>query len=406
MRFRELGIVTQRQAPRNARTVGEGLLYRAGYLGADGKPSALGMQALDCLRGSASPEQLPKFLAGLPFPVVEAEDSGVHHHFYLTERGSIPLVRCLSCEYCSPVETSQVRAKSSPTEDPLPTERIGTPGCSTIEALAKFLDVPKEKTAKAILLTRIEDGSFVFVVVRGDRQASATKLARLIGPTRLATVHEIQASGAVPGYASPIGLKQGMVIVDELAAGSANLVAGANEAGFHMKNVNLGRDYTAGIVADVVTGEAGDLCPRCGHELVLSAAESIGEPAAVAWEILLMALADLFHDERGLALPPAAAPFQAHLMQLPSKELDTGAEAQALYQALENASISVLFDDRDLRAGVKFADADLIGMPFRVVVGEKSLRDGMVELKPRRASTASLIPKDALVNELRRSSPQ
>jgi prolyl-tRNA synthetase len=257
--------------------------------------------------------------------------------------------------------------------------------------LAGYLGMPKEKTAKALMFTRASDGKFVFVVVRGDMQLGEAKLKKLVGEVRIATLEEIAKSGAAAGYASPIGLKNALIVADDLIPESANLVAGANETGCHLKNTNYGRDYTAEILADIVMADKGDSCSNCGNAMDLLNAELLADENGPHFEHILSALAETHHDAKGLMLPKEAAPFDAYLMQVPGKELDTRSKAEEIYAELQGAGISVLFDDRDERAGVKFNDADLIGCPLRLTVGEKNLKDGMVELKARKEKENRLV---------------
>jgi prolyl-tRNA synthetase len=199
----------------------------------------------------------------------------------------------------------------------------------------------------------------------------------------------------VPGYASAIGLSNdAMIVVDDLIPGSQNLAAGANEAGYHLINTNYGRDYSAEIVADLVQANEGDACAECGSPLsVLSAIDLTNN-----FQNILLALAETHHDEKGLTLRHPVSPFDVYLMHIPGKELDTRSKAEEMYNEMQNAGISVLFDERDERAGVKFNDADLIGCPIRVTVGEKGLKEGMVELKLRKEKENQLVS----INEISR----
>ena len=284
-----------------------------------------------------------------------------------------------------------------PPEAQLPLEKVWTPDCHTIEALAAFLGIPKEKTAKALMYTRIADNKFVFVIVRGDMQLSEAKLKQHVGEIRPATTEEIERSGAVPGYASPIGLKDTLIVVDDLVPDMENLVAGANEVGYHLKNTNYGRDYSAAIVEDLVQTKAGDPCPHCTNLLTILSAISLATRKTYDVQNILLALAETHHDAKGLTLPHPAAPFDVYLMQIPGKEIDTRVKAEEIYGTLQTAGIRVLFDDRDERAGVKFNDADLIGCPVRITVGEKALKEGMVEFKPRKEKDNRLVPVENLV---------
>jgi prolyl-tRNA synthetase len=297
-------------------------------------------------------------------------------------------------------EYAQFQKKPLPQEKELPLEKVLTHDCPTIEALAHYLSIPREKTAKALMYTRVSDGKFIFVVVRGDMQLSETKLKANVGNVRAATAEEILSAGAVPGYASPIGLKDALIVVDNLIPQSQNLVAGANEADYHLKNTNYGRDYSAEVVADLAKVEEGDPCLNCGRRLVILATIPLASGSEYDFESILLALAQSHHDEKGLMLPHPAAPFDVYLMHVPGKELDTRAKAEELYNTLQSAGISVLFDDRDERAGVKFNDADLIGCPVRVTVGEKGLKEGMVEFKPRKVKENQFVLVDEIVERI------
>lgn len=378
MKYRDLNIQTQREAPNNARTQGFAFLVRAGYLTRENVPTQLGEYAIDHLSGLAGK------LGNSFLPEIGLQSIGNEHEtFFPLQSGSIEVVHCPSCKYAERLEFARFAKTIPPQEEPLPLEKVFTPDCTTIEALANFLDVPAEKTAKALMFIRLADNKFVFVVVRGDMQLSEAKLKQQSGDIRPATTAEIERSGAVAGYASPIGLRDALIVADDLISQSQNLVAGANEAGFHLKNTNYGRDYSAEIVTDLVQARTGDPCPNCGNSLSVISAIDLTAGEEIHFEHILLALAEAHHDDRGLTLPHPAAPFDVYLMHIPGKEMDTLARAEETYNALQSADVSVLFDDRDERAGVKFNDTDLIGCPIRVTVGEKHLKEGMVELKPR-----------------------
>jgi prolyl-tRNA synthetase len=260
---------------------------------------------------------------------------------------------------------------------------VSTPGCATIEALSAFLGLGSQKTAKALMYVRATDERFVIAVIRGDMQLSEAKLAALVGELRPASPEQIDASGAVAGYASPIGLTDALVVVDDQVPNSPNLVAGANEAGFHFENTNCGRDYHPELVADLSLTRPGDACPECGSSLTPVFAILLKGGDGYKFDEILRAVAETFHDEHGLRLPASAAPFDVFLLHIPSNRADTLVNAERIYQVLESEGLRVLFDDRDKRAGVKFNDADLIGCPVRITVSEKHLTHGMVEWKRR-----------------------
>lgn len=386
MRFRELNIQTQRQAPSNARTEGFAFLARAGYVTRESAPTILGEQVLKRLE-ALSQKSESAFFDELALPVIRTASET----FFSISTGDIEILHCSSCHYAERRGLARVRKQASPAEGALPLEKVATPDCHTIEALADYLHLSKEKTAKALMYTRTSDGKFVFVVVRGDMQLSQDKLRSQVGDARPATPQEISASGAEAGYASPIGLKDSLILADDLIPASANLVAGANEAGYHLKNTNYGRDYSAEIVADLTLANPGDACPNCGAHLELAEGNLLADGNGLYFEDVLSALAEVHHDDRGLAFPPPAAPFDVYLMHIPGKELNTRDAAEDLYAGLQDKGLLVLFDDRDERAGVKFNDADLVGLPVRVTAGEKNLKAGMVELKPRKDTDKQLV---------------
>lgn len=397
MRCQDLSIQTLREAPNNARTPGFAFLVRAGYMTREKEMTPLGQYTLDHLRKLAKGSSFPHHLSSLVPSLSSGEET-----FFPLPTGDVPLTHCPACGYAARQEWAVFAKSALPPEEPLPLEKVSTPNCHTIQRLAKFLDIPETKTAKALMYTRPSDGKFVFVVLRGDMQLSEAKLKQQVGEVRAATAEEIAACGAAAGYASPIGLRDALVVVDDLIPQSANLAAGANEAGYHLKHVNYGRDYTADIVADLAQAQEGDACVNCGKPLATTAAYCLAAGQMFNFENLLLALAETHHDEKGLCLPRSAAPFDVYLMHVPGKNMDTKPAAEELYAALQTAGISVLFDDRDERAGVKFNDADLIGCPVRVTVGERGLQNGIVELKKRTEKESQSISLADLITTTKR----
>ena len=396
MKYRDLNIETQRQSPNNARTEGFSFLVRAGFLTRENLLTTLGEYTLDHLRKLSTDKS---FFFHLSLPTLGNDDET----FSPISSGPIEVAYCPSCKYTQRLEFARFQKILLPEEKELPLEKILTPGCHTIEALASFLNIPKEKTAKALMYTRAADNKFVFVVVRGDMQFSDAKLRKHIGEIRPATAKEIERSGAAAGYASPIGLKDALIVVDDLIPRSQNLVAGANEIDYHFKNTNYGRDYSAEIVTDLVQARAGDACSNCGNPLSIFPVISLFTKNEYNFENILLALAETHHDDQGLTLPQSVAPFDVYLMHLPGKEIDTRARAEEVYNSLQSSGIPVLFDDRDERAGVKFNDADLIGCPIRMTVGEKGLKEGMVELKLRKEKENRLVSIDKIIEGIKSS---
>jgi prolyl-tRNA synthetase len=372
-------------------------------------------------------ESVNRITSQLKLPILVSASASV---FYPHIQGSTSLLKCPTCGYIEPLELAQHTAVSPSPEPLLAAEKVLTPECPTIEALAGYLNLPESRTAKALMyMARIGDKEeFLFVVVRGDKVLSLPKLKQVTGAIDLypASVEQIEAVGAEPGYASPVGLKNVRIIVDELIPVSPNLVAGANEHGYHLLNTNYGRDYNASIVADLTTSQAGDPCPKCqtpleslNAELLVSTERYIpsvnfgsftdehGQSAPV-WHAriridiarLLTSAADTHHDDKGLTLPAAIAPFDVYLVALPGKTLDTLSAADTLYENLQTTGASVLYDDRNERAGVKFNDADLIGCPVRITLGERNLQNGMIEYKLRSSQESQLIPLHEVISHL------
>lgn len=337
------------------------------------------------------------------------------------EEGETRLLGCPACSYRAEASAARFRRQQPPDEEPIPLEKVATPGADTIAALAAYLGVPESRTAKALFrVAGLPDGRerLVFAVIRGDLEVSEGKLAHAVGACSLrpATEAEIRAAGAEPGYASPLGVREALVIVDESIPASPNLVAGANEPGYHLKNVNYGRDFQAEVVADLAQAAAGAPCPECGAPLeprqttafargvrlppeatepplLVQGPDGRPQPMSAGWlEIdlprLLAALAERHHDASGLAWPAALAPWPVHLIALRGGE----EAAEGLYQALSAQGLEPLFDDRDESPGVKFNDADLMGLPLRVVVGRRSLEAGGAEVRRRGEAEAQVLP--------------
>ena len=364
-----------------------------------------------------------------------------HEYMYLTPIGEDSLLFCDSCGYSSNRQVATSRKPAPEKEDLLPTEKVSTPGASSIEELAAFLNIPESRTAKAVFFiatVQDEKGSekedFVFAVVRGDMEVNETKITNLVSAKELrpATEEEIIKIGATPGYASPVGLKQVRVIVDDLIPLSPNLVAGANEIGFHLRNVNYGRDFSAEIVADIAAVQDGDGCPTCGALLRLTRGVEVGNifklgtrytdalncnfldekgenhavimgSYGVGVGRLLACVAEEHHDDHGLIWPVSIAPYPVHLVALAGKENDTNAIAVKIEKALSDAGIECLFDDREESAGVKFNDADLIGLPLRITVSERALKQGGVEFKLRSGGEAWIVDTEKVVQDARQA---
>jgi prolyl-tRNA synthetase len=380
---------------------------------------------------------------GLPVIAVKA-DTGMmggtlaHEFMYLTPIGEDSLLLCDSCGFSANRQVAVFRKSLPPVEAPLPLEKVATPDCKTIEDLAAFLGVPRSRTAKAVfMIASIPENlekkeQFVFAVVRGDMEVNETKLANLIGARSLrpATEEEIRVVGAAPGYASPVGLKDALVIVDDAIPHSHNLVAGANEDGYHLLNTNYGRDYTASIVADIAAAQDGDACPQCGAAMRLARGVEVGNifklgarysekmgcyyldaegqyrpvimgSYGIGLGRLLACIAEEHHDEYGLIWPISVAPYVLHLVALAGKGSAATLEtAEQLYAELQAAGIETLYDDRSESPGVKFNDADLIGLPLRLTVSDRALKSGGLEFKRRDRQEREIVPLNLAVSRI------
>lgn len=367
--------------------------------------------------------------------------SQAHEYMYLTSIGEDTLVLCDACGYAANKQIAAFAKPAAAIEGALPVEKIATPQCKTIEALAALLNVQTRQTAKAVFLVASAPDAvdrFVFAVVRGDMQLNETKLTNVLKcqDLRPATEAEIRAAGAVPGYASPIGLAKSagatmltVIVVDDAIVASPNLVAGANEDGFHLKNTNCPRDFVPDHVADIAAADDGSGCIKCNSPLRTVRGVEVGnifklgtrystalganflDASGASHPIvmgsygigvgrLLACAAEHHNDARGLKLPASIAPFAVHLLVLKSKDGSTEAAAERMYGDMRAAGIDVLFDDRDESPGVKFADADLIGLPQRVTVGGKGLAGGTVELKARDSEDKVNVPIGDLISRL------
>ena len=366
-----------------------------------------------------------------------------HEFMYLTPIGEDTLILCDHCGYTANRQIARFQKSAAAQEGPKSMEKVATPHMTTIAGLAEFLGVPKSQTAKAVfLVATLSEGDkdvdrFVFAVVRGDMELNETKLANAVKAKDLrpAREAEIRAVGAVPGYASPLGLKDRalpatplLVVVDDAVQSSPNLVAGANEEGYHVLNTNYGRDYKADLVADIAAADEGAPCPNCGNTMRASRGVEVGnifklgtrysdslgctflDQGGKAKPILmgsygigvgrlLACIAEAHHDEYGLIWPVSVAPYHVHLALLPGGEAESA--AARLYDELQAAGVEVLFDDRNERPGVKFMDADLIGLPLRVTVGDKSLKKGGAELKRRNSKESVVVALSELVGRVR-----
>ncbi|QIN85324.1 proline--tRNA ligase [Rubrobacter tropicus] len=365
---------------------------------------------------------------GLPAVSVGADvgimgGSLAHEFMYLSPVGEDTILLCDTCGYTANRQVARFRKPQAGVEEQRPVEKISTSGANTIEALARLLEIPESRTAKAVFLVATVGGEerFVFAVVRGDMDLNETKLANAVGADGLrpARADEIRAVGAEPGYGSPVGVAGVLVVADDAVPGSPNLVAGANQDGFHLLNVNHARDFEADVIADVAAAREGSACPECGAQMRAERGVEVGnifklgtryseafgagyldrdgerKPVVmgsygIGLGRLLACIAEEHRDEDGLIWPISVAPYAVHLVSA-----DDGADR--LYEELISAGVEVLYDDRRESLGTKFKDADLIGAPIRLTLTTRSIEDGGVEMKLRRETGSRVVPVEGAV---------
>ena len=362
--------------------------------------------------------------AGVEAVTVEAEGNGSHRAWLalavVAEAGEDRLLRCASCGYAAIAEWAIVRKPPGPEGIPRPIEPMATPGQRTIEDLAGFLGVPPSATLKAVFYD--VEGETVFVVIRGDLARSERKLARLLGARRLRLTPDaaVRGAGLVLGSTSPVGLRGIRVVGDDSIVGGVNFVAGANQPDIHLRKVNVPRDFAVVREGDIALAR-GEACIHCGGPLVADQAIVLGEVETVATSAaearrarflnregslqplwlatygldvsrLLAAVLERHHDERGIVWSPEGALFAVYLVALGEDRPEVAAAAKAAYAALWNAGLETLYDEREETAGVKFMDADVLGLPLRLTVSRRSVASGGVELKERATGALRMRP--------------
>ncbi len=360
--------------------------------------------------------------------------SQAHEFMVLNPAGEDVLVLCEGCDYAANRQIAIVPKPDPAPEEPGPLEEVSTPGTTTIATLAAFLGIGEDRTAKAAFFVT-GDGRLVTAIVRGDHEVNETKLvnaATVTGGLRPATVEEIRAAGMEPGYGSPIGARDTVVVVDDLVARSPNLVAGANREGFHYRNVNVGRDFTPDVVADITNAQEGDPCPTCGKPVILRNGIEVGNIFKLGTKYTdafgatylgedgqqhpivmgsygigvgrnVACVVEEHHDDKGIAWPAEVAPYAAHLVSIgAAKEPRVTEIAERLHSLATVAGDrrEILWDDRDESPGVKFTDAELLGMPWILTVSPRSLAAGGIEVTARATgerSTRSIEDVEAML---------
>jgi prolyl-tRNA synthetase len=362
---------------------------------------------------------------GLPYVIVEAESGPIggdssHEFMVPSDTGEDSVIQCVSCGYAANVERAEIgKGPAANVPDPAAPafEKVATPNRRTIEEVCSFLKVPKETSAK--LLVFLADGKPVAALIRGDHEANEAKVRRAFGASTLVPAEPdaiLKATGAPMGFLGPVAITIPLA-VDTAVAALPAVVVGGNEVDVHLKGVVPGRDFPLSNVVDLRNAGEGDPCPRCGaamgvrHGIEIGHVFKLGTKYSKAMgatflddkgnEVpvimgcygigvsrLIAAAVEASHDANGILWPLAIAPYTVVVVPLQVQSAAVVEAAEGLVKAFEAAGVDVLYDDRDARPGFKFKDADLIGIPLRVVIGERGLKEGNVEVKWRHEASA------------------
>ncbi len=373
---------------------------------------------------------------GLSTVMVEADSGAIggkdsHEFMLVTETGEDEIILCSKCNYAANAERAVfARPEPEKVEELLPLEEVATPGAKSIEAVADFIGVPKSQTLKVVFYAA--DGEVVFALIRGDLEVNEVKMKNTLkcAELRLATEEELEIRGLVAGYASPVGVSGVKVVADDSITLGANFVVGANKPDAHFKNANYPRDFKVDILTDIALAGAGYKCPKCGGELITRRGIEVGHAFKLGTVFsdklgavyldrdgtqnpiiigcygkgrgrLLAATIEQNHDEKGIIWPLSIAPYQVYICVLNADKPDVLTSAEKLLGELENAGFEVLFDDRDESAGVKFNDADLMGIPARVVISPRNLKQEVAEVKMRDQQEAEMVALKSVVEKLK-----
>jgi prolyl-tRNA synthetase len=372
---------------------------------------------------------------GLSAILVEADSGAIggkesHEFMVIAKSGEDEIIYCDSCGYAANAEKAESIKVRVAGEEPQPLKEVATPSKTSIEEVASFFKVPQSQTLKAVFYITQEE--VVFVVIRGDLEVNEVKLKNILhcSELRLATEAEVIAAGIVAGSASPVGLSNIKVITDDSITTGTNFIAGANKADTHFKNVNYPRDFRADLIADIALACAGEGCPSCGGKLqakygievghIFKLGTFIGEKlgayyidaSGISQPIvmgcygiglgrLMAAAIEHSHDDKGIIWPPSIAPYQVYLCPLHLENREVRTTTEKLYVDLEAQELEVLFDDRTESPGVKFNDADLLGIPIRVTISPRTLEKGSAEIKWRSEKKSRLVPLKETVERLK-----
>ena len=373
--------------------------------------------------------------AGVPVVPVEADSGAIggkdsQEFIFLTENGEDEILLCPGCGYAANAEKADFAKPPAVAGTAAPLEKVATPDRKTIAELSGFLDIDARQTAKAVFY-RI-DGEPVFVTIRGDLDVNEIKLKNVLKATELEPMDDgmVRAAGLVAGYASAIGLKGMKIVADPSAVDAVNLVAGANEVDFHFRNVNYGRDWQADLVAEIALARRGDACAKCGAALETRRGMEMGhvfklgtmysEAMGVQYlddsgerhpvvmgcygigvERMLAAVIEENHDANGIIWPTDVTPYDVHIVALNLEQATVQETVTGIEAALDAAGLTALIDDRGDSAGIKFKDADLLGIPVRLTISPRALERGGIEVRERRSGATEIVAIEAVVAKVR-----
>lgn len=374
--------------------------------------------------------------AGIPEVISIASDSGMmggsisHEFMLLTDIGEDSIVICNECDYRANMEATPNVVDYVRTEESKALEKVATPGKQTIEEVSAFLGVEAKDTCKAVVYQQNKDDKYVVLFLRGDYDVNETKLTNYLGcDVHPATITD--DCGLVAGFIGPVGITDNCtVLYDNTLKGVNNLVCGANENEYHMTGLDFDRDLPKAEFHDFAKVKEGSVCPKCGkHALTVSRGIEVGNifqlgtkytksmnmtytdsegnilnPIMGCYGIgvgrLAASICEAHHDDYGPIWPIAIAPWQVHICAVRADDSEVKAYADNLYNTLTEKGIEVIYDDRNVSAGVMFSDADLLGVPFRVVVSPRNMKGGIVEIASRDKSLKTSATLDTAVDEI------
>lgn len=368
---------------------------------------------------------------GLTFRPVEADSgaiggSGSHEFMVIADSGEAEIVYCNECDYAANVEKAEMHVIEAPEEEAKAVEEVKTPDCKTIADVCAYLNLPVDKSVKAVAFN--SEKGLILCFVRGDHEVNEIKVINTVGVNEVEMAEEslLAAAGTVGGYMGPVGIdpEKTIVVVDSTVMKMHNICCGANKEGYHLLNVNPGRDFTPTYVADIRLIQEGDPCPHCGGKVSKARGIEVGQVFklftkyseamhatfldengkekpmvmgcyGVGVSRTMAAAIEQNNDKDGMIWPVAIAPYEVLVVPVNTKDEASTQKAEAIYEELKKAGVEAVIDDRNERLGVKFKDADLIGYPLRVVVGPKTLAEGKLEVKVRRTGEVQMLPLDS-----------